>query len=123
MGDICAAYLDDVIIFSEGDLDDHWNKVRQVLDRLRAAGLRLDPQKCDFAKKEMKYLGFIINVKEGIKVDPTKIKAIRSWEAPKDIKGVRSFLGFANFYRGFIRHFAKISDPLIKLTKKGTSFC
>ncbi|KAI0993173.1 hypothetical protein K3495_g15011, partial [Podosphaera aphanis] len=101
LGETCSAYVDDVVIFSDGDLQDHWNKVNQVLDRLAKAGLKLDPNKCDFAKKEIKYLGFIVNVDEGIKVDPEKIRAIAAWEPPKNVKGVRSFLGFANFYRTF----------------------
>ncbi|KAI0995750.1 hypothetical protein K3495_g12432 [Podosphaera aphanis] len=115
LGNTCAAYLDDIIIFSDGDLADHWVKVQQVLKRLRDAGLRLDPQKCEFASKEIKYLGFIISVKEGIKVDPDKVKAISTWEVPKNVKGVRSFLGFANFYRGFVKNFAEISNPLLNL--------
>ncbi|KAI0997341.1 hypothetical protein K3495_g10844 [Podosphaera aphanis] len=123
LGLTCAAYLEDVIIFSRGDLSDHWIKVCQVLDKFRDAGLKLDPLKCDFAKKEIKYLGFIVNVEEGLKVDPEKTKAIATWEAPKNIKGVRSFLGFANFYRGFIKQFSDISNPLLNLTKKGTPFC
>ncbi|KAI0996740.1 hypothetical protein K3495_g11442 [Podosphaera aphanis] len=122
LGNTCAAYLDDIIIFSDGDLADHWVKVQQVLKRLRDAGLRLDPQKCEFASKEIKYLGFIISVKEGIKVDPDKVKAISTWEVPKNVKGVRSFLGFANFYRGFVKNFAEISNPLLNLTKKGSPF-
>ncbi|KAI0997916.1 hypothetical protein K3495_g10275 [Podosphaera aphanis] len=123
LGDICSAYVDDVVIFSDGSLEDHWVKVRQVLERLQKAGLKLDPSKCEFAKEEIKYLGFIINVKEGIKVDPEKIRAIAAWEAPTDVKGVRSFLGFANFYRIFIEDFAQVSAPLQILTKKGALFC
>ena len=67
-------------------------------------------------------MGFIISVEEGIKVDPEKIRAIAAWESPTNVKGVRSFLGLANFYRGFIENFAKISAPLQDLTKKGTPF-
>ncbi|KAI1000885.1 hypothetical protein K3495_g7311 [Podosphaera aphanis] len=104
-GQTCAAYLDDVIIFSRGDLSDLWIKVCQ-----------------NFVKKEIKYLGFTVNVEEGLKVDPEKTKAIATWEAPKDIKGVRSFLGFANFYRGFIKQFSDISNPLLNLTEKGIPF-
>ena len=121
-GDVCAAYLDDVINITEGDLMNHWNTVKEVLDRLNKAGLKLDPNKCDFATKETKYLGYLISVDEGIKVDHEKIKAIASWEAPKDVKGVRSFIGFANFYRNFIKDFARVSGPLQKPTKKGTPF-
>lgn len=122
LGVICSAYVDDVVIFSNGNLADHWDKVNQVLERLNKAGLKLDPQKCEFAKKEIKYLGFIINVEEGIKVDPNKIRAIASWETPTNVKGVRGFLGFANFYRGFIGNFASVSAPLQDLTKKGSAF-
>ena len=122
LGETCAAYLDDIIIFSNGYKEDHWNKVREVLKRLDNAGLKFDPQKCQFAVKETKYLGYIINVEQGISADPKKIQAILTWEAPTSLKGVRSFLGFANFYRGFIKNFAHITDPLISLTKKGTLF-
>ncbi|KAI0992287.1 hypothetical protein K3495_g15899, partial [Podosphaera aphanis] len=122
LGVTCSAYVDDVVIFTDGDLKNHWTKVSQVLQRLQNAGLKLDPKKCEFARKEIKYLGFIVNVNEGIKVDPEKVKAIGTWEAPKNIKGVRSFLGFANFYRTFIPEFAQTSAPLQSLTKKGTPF-
>ena len=85
LGVTCAAYLDDIIIFSEGDLGDHWNKVNQILTLLKDAGLQLDPAKCAFTAKENKYLGYVINVQEGIKMDPKKIEAITSWEPPKKI--------------------------------------
>ncbi|KAI0998217.1 hypothetical protein K3495_g9978 [Podosphaera aphanis] len=122
LGDRCAAYLDDVVIYTDGTLPDHWNKVVQVLSRLDKGGLRLDPDKCEFARKEIKYLGFVINLDEGIKVDPDKINAISTWEAPADVKGVRCFLGFANFYCYFIKNFAEVTNPLENLTKKGLPF-
>ncbi|KAI0996221.1 hypothetical protein K3495_g11958 [Podosphaera aphanis] len=122
LGDTCAAYLDDVVIFSNGDLVDHWIKVNQVVSRLAEAGLKLDPKKYEFAKKEIKYLGFIICVTEGIKPDPEKVCAITEWERPTDIKGIRSFLGFANFYRNFIENFAQLTAPLHDLTRKGTLY-
>ena len=64
----------------------------------------------------------MINVNRGIRADTKKIEAISSWKAPTNLKGVRSFLGFANFYRNFIKNFAHISNPLHELTKKGTPF-
>ena len=110
--------MDDVLIYSDGSYEDHMRKVCKVVTRLGEAGLRLDIDKCEFAAKEVKYLGFIISAGEGIKVDPEKVAAIRSWEAPVNVKGVRSFLGFANFYREFIEDFSDLSAPLSLLTHK-----
>ncbi|KAI0999245.1 hypothetical protein K3495_g8954 [Podosphaera aphanis] len=87
LSNICSAYVDDVVIFSNGELDDHWNKVNQVLERLNKAGLKLDPQKYEFARKENRYSGFIVNVEEGVKVDQGKVEAIKSWETASNVKG------------------------------------
>ena len=66
----------------------------------------------------MKYLGFIIKAGVGLQMDPEKIKAIWEWEAPKTKKGVRAFLGFANYYRAFINKFVITAAPLTALTGK-----
>lgn len=79
-------------------------------------------KKSEFAVKETKYLGFIISVAEGIKVDPLKIQAIKEWQAPASIKGVRSFIGFANFYRDFIPNFGRVAEPLLCIIKKNAQF-
>jgi hypothetical protein len=114
----CSAYMDDVIIYSDGSYQDHMRKVEAVVGRLAKAGLKLDIDKCEFAAQEIKYLGFIVSAGIGIKVDPEKVEAIRSWEPPTNVKGVRSFLGFANFYRDFIKDFSELSSPLTRLTHK-----
>ncbi|KAM4061938.1 reverse transcriptase (RNA-dependent DNA polymerase) [Hirsutella rhossiliensis] len=116
------AYLDDVLIYSSGSKADHEAKVRRVLQALADAGLHLDPAKCEFSVQEVKYLGFIVNAGKGIACDPEKQRAIREWEAPTTVKGVRSFLGFANYYRIFIPDYAKITQSLDALLKKGTAF-
>ena len=90
--------------------------MNKVLDALREAGLQLDIKKCEFEVKSTKYLGFIIEAGKGLRMDPKKIEAISSWEAPTNVKGVRSFLGFANFYRRFIKNFAEVAAPLTRLT-------
>jgi hypothetical protein len=69
-----------------------------------------------------KYLGYIIEVGRGIRMDPNKMKAIKEWQHPKTLKGVRSFLGFANYYRCFIKQYTDITKPLVDLTKKDTPF-
>lgn len=91
LGDTCAAYLDEFVIFSNGTLDDYWKKVNNVLIRLAKASLKLVPQKYEFANKETKYLGFIIKVGEGIKVEPNKLHAITSWNLLKKIKKSNKF--------------------------------
>jgi transposase InsO family protein len=122
LDDFVSAYLDDILIYSSGSRRDHMNKVREVLNRLREAGLNLDLSKSAFAVKEVKYLGFVIKAGEGIQADPEKIQAIRNWEAPKRLRGLRGFLGFANFYRDFIDKFSELAEPLVALTKKGVPY-
>ncbi|KAI0993042.1 hypothetical protein K3495_g15142, partial [Podosphaera aphanis] len=106
--------------YTSDDEDDHWRIVREVLEKLAGAGLYLDIEKCNFMQKEVKYLGFIVRAGQGVTADPLKTKSIMDWEPPTSVKGVRSFLGFANFYRCFIKGFSEIAAPLTNLTKKGT---
>jgi hypothetical protein len=81
----------------------------------------LKPKKCEFEKEEIEYLSLII--KEGkLTMDPTKINGIRDWPVPRSVKDVRSFLGFGNFYRKFIRGFADLAQPLNELLKKDIKF-
>ena len=77
--------------------------------------------KCEFHVTETKYLGLIIST-EGIKIDPSKVDAIKSWDTPTCVREVRSFIGFYNFYRWFIRDFSKVAGPLNTLTKKEVKF-
>ncbi|KAI0992782.1 hypothetical protein K3495_g15403, partial [Podosphaera aphanis] len=113
-----TAYVDDILAYTDGDEESHWNTVRKILEKLDKAGLYLDIDKCEFLRHEVKYLGFIVRAGEGVAVDPAKVKAILEWKAPTTVKGVRSFLGFANFYRCFVDGFSEIALPLINLTKK-----
>ena len=116
----CTAYLDDILIYSEDELQ-HETHVKQVIERLQAAGLQADIKKCEFNVKRTKYLGFIIST-EGIQVDPDKVKAIADWPHPRTVRGVQSFLGFCNFYRRFIRDYSRIASPLTRLTCKDREF-
>jgi hypothetical protein len=80
------------------------------------AGLPLDIKKCEFNVKSTKYLRFVIKAGKGLRMDPEKVKAIKEWEAPVNVKGVRSFLRFANFYRRFIKNYSGLAAPLTRLT-------
>jgi hypothetical protein len=122
LDEFCSAYIDDVLIYTNGSRTEHREHVNKVLARLSEAGLQLDIDKCEFETKSTKYLGFIIEAGKGVRMDPEKVKAIQEWEAPKSVKGVQSFLGFANFYRKFIRDFSDIVRPLTSMTKKEQAF-
>lgn len=104
-------YVDDILIFSRS-FDEHLQHLAQVFDRLKNANLKLQPTKCHFAVKEVKFLGHVIS-KKGVSVDPEKTKAVSEFPVPKTPKQVRSFLGMANYYRRFILNFAKIATPLM----------
>jgi hypothetical protein len=116
----CTAYLDDTLIHSD-NFEDHQQHVRLVLNAFAKAGLYLKPEKCEFHQQEVKYLGLIISM-EGIKIDPEKIRAMQDWEPPSNLKDVRVFLGFANFYSCFIRNYSHIVPLLTFLTHKGVPF-
>jgi hypothetical protein len=122
LDDFCSAYVDDVLVYTEGSLDDHREHVRKVLSRLQEAGLQLDIDKCEFEVKVTKYLGFIIKAGVGVQMDPEKVRAILEWEPPTTATAVRSFLGFVNFYRTFIRSYSNLMLPLTKLTHKDAEF-
>lgn len=96
LDDFCSAYVDDILIFTTGSLKDHRQKVARVLASLAEHGLHLDISKCEFETKRTKYLGYIVEVGVGIKMDPNKVQAIAEWKSPSTVKAVRSFLGFAN---------------------------
>jgi hypothetical protein len=119
--DFCSAYINNVLIYSNGSQKDHEDKVKGIIQKLRAAGLHLDVDKSEFSVKKTKYLGFIIKAGQGVSMDPEKVSAITAWETPKMVKGIRSFIGFTNFYRQFIRDFSGVVAPLTKLTGKGAS--
>ena len=107
-------YLDDILIFDK-DLDTHHKHVREVMEQLRKNKLYLKPEKCEFDALEVEYLGVLVS--EGhVRMDPVKVEGIADWPTPQDKHDVQSFLGFCNFYRRFIHHYAGIARPLNVLT-------
>ena len=113
-------YMDDILICAKTrkELEE---RTRRVLQRLMDKDLFLKPEKCKFAQTEVEFLGLIIS--EGqVRMDAAKLAGIKTWPAPESVKQVRSFLGFSNFYRKFIGHYAEITKPLTNLTKKDVPF-
>ena len=117
---ICLIYLDDILVYSRTFME-HLDHLRQVFDRLRHANLKLKPSKCNFVCTKVNYLGHVVSPK-GIAPDPDKISAVKDFPRPHNVKTVRSFLGLANYYRRFVKDFAKIAAPLKQLLRKDHKF-
>ena len=92
-----TAYLNDILIYTKNTFKEHIQAVKKVLKALQEADIRLRPDKCKFHVKTVKFLGSIITT-DGIQMDDDKVKAIREWPEPKNLKEVQAFLRFANFY-------------------------
>lgn len=116
LGKICYVYLDDIIIYGNS-LEEHLEDLKTVFQRVRAAGLKLKPSKCQFLKPEVKYLGHIVSA-EGVRPDPAKIACVRDFPAPQNKTEVRRFLGLMTYYRRHVPHFAEVARPLTQLTGK-----
>ena len=110
---ICVIYLDDIIIFAK-TYEEHMTRLQQVLQRLRECNLKLAPKKCKFFQSKVTYVGHVVS-SDGIGTDPSKIEKIQSWPKPKSPEEVRSFLGFAGYYRKYVKGFSSIAQPLSKL--------
>ncbi|XP_054826969.1 uncharacterized protein LOC129324030 [Eublepharis macularius] len=93
-------YLDDILIYSR-DASQHTRHVRTVLQRLRQHGLFAKLEKCAFHRPTVEFLGHVLSP-HGIRMDPAKVEAVQTWQAPRSRKDVQRFLGFANYYRQFI---------------------
>lgn len=106
----CVIYLDDILIFGN-TLTEHNARLRSVLQRLFEAGVKLSPLKCSFMKKEIKYLGHLINEK-GLQTDPGKIDKIKNWPLPITGKQLHTFISLCGYYRKFVKNFAEIVRPL-----------
>lgn len=108
-------YLDDLIVFGR-TLEEHEERLMKVLDRLEEFGLKLSVDKCQFCQPSVKYVGHIVSA-DGVTPDPEKVKAVKEWKIPHDLKSLRSFLGFCGFYRRFVKNYSKIVRPLTELTR------
>ncbi|SOV03351.1 uncharacterized protein UDID_18641 [Ustilago sp. UG-2017a] len=120
IGVYVVVYLDDFLIFSDTE-ESHVKHVTEVLTRLRSNRLFAKLSKCEFHTKIVEFLGYIIKPM-GIEMDPEKVRTVKEWPMPASIHDIQRFLGFANFYRRFIAHFARIAKPLTSLVKPTERF-
>lgn len=106
-------YLDDIIVFSSS-VQQHLQRLRVVLGRLKTEGLKVKLEKCAFFQEEVSYLGHVISSR-GVATDPKKIEAVAQWPHPTTVSELRTFLGFVSYYRRFVEGFAKLAAPLHKV--------
>lgn len=113
-------YLDDIIVATP-DFETHLRVLEKIFDRLIAAGLTVNQEKCEFVKSQLKYLGYVVD-SNGLRVDPDKVAAIMEFPTPTKVKEVRRLLGLASWYRRFVPKFSERVAPLTNLTKKNKKF-
>lgn len=120
IGKCCVVYLDDILVYSKTP-EEHLQHLELVLQRLREHRWYARLRKCEFNQTEIKYLGHIIN-EEGRRPDPDKVAVVKDWTQPKNVHELRSFLGLTNYFRKYMRGYAKIAAPLHHLTKSKTPY-
>ncbi|XP_057432432.1 uncharacterized protein LOC130725200 [Lotus japonicus] len=109
-------FFDDILVYS-ATWEEHLSQLEIVLQILEQQSITANNKKCHFAGRSVDYLGHLIS-ENGVAVDPTKIESVVKWPVPKNVKGVRGFLGLTGYYRKFIQDYGKIARPLTELTKK-----
>lgn len=118
--DCAFIYIDDIIIIG-CSVNHHLNNLQKVFERLRYYNLKLNPEKCNFFRREVLYLGHRITDK-GILPDNSKFQVIKDFPVPTNADEIRRFVAFCNYYRKFVPNFANIAKPLNNLLKKGVKF-
>jgi hypothetical protein len=111
------AYIDNLLIITRGTLEDHLDKLREVLRRLHNAGLKVNAAKSFFCTHEIEYLGYILT-REGIKPQPKKVQAILAVNPPNNVKELRHFLGMVQYYRDMWAKRSEMLAPLSDLVGK-----
>jgi hypothetical protein len=119
-GTRCFVYLDDFVIYARW-LVDHSTKLREVLDRLRTYRLKLQPDKCEFLRKDGNYLGHQIT-EARVRPDPQKVASIEQFSTPTTAKQLKTFCGLISYYRRFIPNCGRIASLLYRFLKKDGKF-
>ena len=120
-GNLVMCYVDDVVIATP-TLEDHIDRLDEVFGCMKRAGLKCKPSKCEILRDSIKYLGRMVD-RHGVRPDPEAVEAVLTWKAPRTDTQLMSFLGFANYYREFIKGYADKVYPMQKLMRnKGKKF-
>ena len=116
----CLIYIDDIIVFGKS-FDEHLQRIEQVLERIRTAGLKLKPEKCNMLQRDVIFLGHVVSG-EGVSPSPVNVAKILDWPRPKTAKQVKQFVAMGSYYRRYVKDFAGKVRPMVELTKKGKRF-
>ena len=108
--------MDDILIYFQSE-EEHEDHLRVVLQILRDYQLYAKFSKCEFWLTKVRFLGHVMSVL-GVLMDPKKVRAVMSWERPKSVFEISSFLGLAGYYRRFIDDFSQLAAPMTRLTRK-----
>ena len=111
-----VTFIDDILVATDTE-EGHNELVEEVLKRLEKNDLFVKPEKCKWKVREVEFLEVVIGPK-GVEMQKEKIEEVLNWPAPRNIKEVQKFLGLTNYYRRFIKNFAKIAAPLHMLVRK-----
>jgi len=111
-----ATFINDILVATDIE-EGHDKLVEEVLKRLEENDLFVKPEKCKWKVREVEFLEVVISPK-GVEMQREKVEGVLNWLAPRNVKKVQKFLGLANYYRRFIKDFAKIAAPLHVLVRK-----
>ncbi|KAK3553203.1 hypothetical protein QTP86_031797 [Hemibagrus guttatus] len=115
LGKGVIAYIDDILVYSSS-MEEHVRMAREVLGRLQQHHLYAKLEKCEFHRSTVTFLGYVIS-RHGVEMDVVKVQAVTEWPAPNSVRELQRFLGFANFYRRFIRNYSSVAGPLTSLLR------
>jgi len=115
-----VVFIDNVMIVTETE-EGHDEIVEEVLRRLKENDLFVKPEKCIWKVREVRFLGVIIG-EDGVRMEKEKVQGVIEWPVLRSVKDVQKFLGLANYYRQFVKDFAKIAKPLHKMMRKETKW-
>ena len=117
---LVVVFVDDILIYSKSE-EEHEDHLRVALQVLRDHQLYAKFSKCEFWLNEVKFLGHVMPA-SSVLVDPEKVEVVISWERPKSVFEIHSFLGQVRYYRRFIEDFFRLTAPMTRLTLKEVKF-